>query len=197
MLKWMAGSQEVGIFSVAATLSEAWYFIPIAIVTSVFTKLIKLKDSNPEQYQKRLQHLFDLLFMLALVVAVMVSFLAEPLILLMFGKPYVASAPILVVHIWAALFIFMRTAFSRWILIEHVLMFSLLTQGMGALVNVLLNFVLIPKFGGLGAAYATLLSYATASYFALLFYGKTRTIFWMMTKAMLSPVRYLNVFRLR
>lgn len=191
MLKWLVGPEEVGVYAVAATLSEAWYFVPTAIVASFFPKMIKLKESEPGLYEARLQQMFDLLYMLALGVAVFVTLLAKPLVLLVFGEAYGASSAILVIHIWAAIFIFMRAAFSKWILIENVLMFSLITQGLGALANVALNFVLIPDYGGLGAAYATLISYATASYIALIFYSRTRPVFRMMTLAMFSPFRYM------
>ncbi|VAW64524.1 hypothetical protein MNBD_GAMMA11-272 [hydrothermal vent metagenome] len=191
MLMWLKGDEEVGIYAVAATLSEAWYFFPAAIVASVFPKLIQLKKTNPLTYKKRLQQLFDLLFILAICVAVLVTFFSEILIEQVFGASYIESANILTVHIWAAVFIFMRTVFSKWILIENVLVFSLITQGMGAVTNIILNLVLIPEYGGLGAAYATILSYAAASYVALLFSAKTRPVFWMMTFAMLSPFRYV------
>jgi O-antigen/teichoic acid export membrane protein len=191
MLKWIVGSEEVGIYAVAATMSDAWYFVPVAIVSSLFPRLIELRESNKELYKTRLQQLFDLLFLLALLVAIILTVIAQPLINLLYGQEYISSASILVVHIWSALFIFMRAAFSRWILIEQVLMFSLITQGMGAIVNVILNLVFIPEYGGLGAAYATLFSYATASYLALAFYDKTRPVFIMMSLAILSPVRYI------
>lgn len=190
MIKWLVGAEEVGIYAVAASLSEAWYFVPAAIVASFFPKLIKLKQENPKQYHYRLQQLFDFLFVLALVVAVLVTVLAQPIISTLFGEEYLGTIPILVVHIWAALFIFIRAVFSKWILIENVLMFSLITQGLGALANVALNFWLIPLYGGLGAAYATLIAYAMASYIALLFHKKTRVVFIMMTKSFVAPIRY-------
>lgn len=191
MLKWLVGTEEVGIYALAASLSEAWYFVPAAIVASFFPKLIKLKQESPKQYHHRLQQLFDFLFVIALVVAVLVTLLAQPIISTLFGEAYLGAIPILVVHIWAALFIFMRAAFSKWILIENVLMFSLITQGLGALANVALNFWLIPLYGGLGAAYATLFAYAMASYIALLFHTKTRVVSFMMTKSFFAPIRYI------
>jgi len=190
MLKWLVGTEEVGIYAVAATLSEAWYFIPTAIIASLFPKLIELRKNNESQFYKRLQQIFDLLFALALGVAIVVTLIATPLILLFFGETFAESSAILTIHIWAALFIFMRAAFSKWILIENALMFSLITQGFGAVANVGLNLLLIPHYGGEGAAYATLISYAMASYGALFFYKKTRPIFWMMSKAMFSPISY-------
>lgn len=192
MLRWFEGSEAVGIYAVAAQLSEAWYFVPVAIVASVFPKLIKLKEENPEQFNKRLQQLFDLLFVLAVGVAVVMTLLSEWAITLFFGSHYTDSASVLVIHTWAAIFIFMRAAFSRWILIENALVFSLLTQGAGALVNVGLNYLFIPSFGVHGAAYATLISYAFASFFSLLIYSKTRPVFFMMLKSIFIPLRYFR-----
>ena len=190
MLKWIVGTEEVGVYAIAASLSEVWYFIPVAIVSSFFPKLIKLKKNNPILFNKRLQQIFDLLFIIAFGVAIIVTLISKPLIIIMFGEVYQNAAAILMIHIWAALFIFMRALFSRWIVIEDVLIFSMITHGSGALLNIVLNYILIPQYGGEGAAYATLFSYATSSYFALLLYFKTRPIFWMMTKSLFSPLRY-------
>jgi O-antigen/teichoic acid export membrane protein len=183
MLKWYQGAEQVGIYAVAAQISEAWYFIPTAIVASFFPKFIELREKDNEQYQVRLQQLFDILFLLALTVAVIVTFGGGLLINIFFGEQYEASAGILVVHIWAAIFIFMRALFSRWILMEDALVFSLITQGFGAIVNVILNYFWIQEYGALGAAYATLLSYAASSFIALLLYKKTRPVFLMMCKS--------------
>jgi O-antigen/teichoic acid export membrane protein len=59
MLRWMVGAAEVGIYSVAVTLSETWYFIPTVIATSAFPRLIELKTSQPSIYHKRLQQLLQ------------------------------------------------------------------------------------------------------------------------------------------
>jgi len=56
--------------------------------------------------------------------------------------------------------------------------------------NVVLNYILIPVYGGQGAAWATLVSYAIASFFAVLLYPRTRPVFWLMLKALIAPVRY-------
>jgi O-antigen/teichoic acid export membrane protein len=192
MLKWFEGSSSVGIYAVAAQLSEAWYFVPAAIVTSFFPKLIKLRAQSRQDFDKRFQQLLDLLFVLALAMALVMTLASEYIILLFFGEHYLESAGVLVIHVWAALFIFMRAAFSKWILIENFLVFSLLTQGAGALVNVVLNYYLIPEFGVTGAAYATLISYAFASFFSLAIYRQTRPVFFMMTKSFFFAFRYLK-----
>lgn len=198
MIKWLVSSEEVGIYAISARLSEAWYFVPSAIVISLFPRLIKLRESDSLRFNKRLQQLFDLLFICAIAVATFVTLAAQPLINTLFGYEYSGSVPILIVHIWAALFIFMRAAFSKWVLIENFLIFSLITHGFGALVNLGLNFLLIPLYGGLGAAYATLISYAVSSYLALCLHSKSRPIFLMMTKSILFPFRFsIYLYRLK
>src|SRR5690606_29446254 len=192
MLRWLGDPELVGAYAVAAQLSETWYFVPTAIVATFFPKLIELRNKNEKEFYLRLQQLLDFLCVMAVVVALLMTWCGKWLIMFFFGADYAASAAVLVIHIWAAVFIFMRAAFSRWILIEGLLVFSLVTQGLGALVNVVLNFFLIPSFGAEGAAYATLISYAVSSYVSLVFYDKSRRIFWLMTKSFVSPFRYLN-----
>mgnify|MGYP001825431402 FL=1 len=190
MLRWLAGSAEVGVYAIAARFSEIWYFIPTAIVASVFPDMIKLRESNESRFTHRLQQLFDGLAVLGMLIAVLVTLIAPWVIPLFLGAHYAESVPILVFHIWASVFIFMRAALSKWILIENALYFSLLTQGLGAVSNIVLNYVLIPLYGGEGAAWATLVSYAIASFIALLLYPRTRPIFWLMLNAIAAPVRY-------
>ncbi|GLK88930.1 flippase [Pseudomonas turukhanskensis] len=189
MLKWMVGPAEVGIYSVGAQLSEVWYFIPAAILTSYFPRLVQLKTGNREQYVKYYQALLDCLLGVAVAVALFMTFFADAFIHTFWGKEYAASASVLTIHIWAGVFVFMRTVFSKWIVVEGALIFSLVTQGLGAVINVALNFYFIPASGAEGAAYATLISYGLASYASLFFYAKTREFFYWMTKSFFLPVR--------
>jgi O-antigen/teichoic acid export membrane protein len=190
MLRWLSELDEVGQYAVAAQFSQAWYFVPTALVASIFPRLIELHRVHEARFYERLQQLFDILFTLGLGVAIVVTLFASWLIELFFGAAYAGSAAILVIHVWSGIFIFMRAAVSRWILIENALYFSLLTQGFGAVANVFLNYLWIPLYGGIGAAYATLLSYSIASFFSLLLYRRTRRVFRLMVKAMAAPIRY-------
>jgi O-antigen/teichoic acid export membrane protein len=194
MLRLLADTNEVGQYAVASQISEAFYFIPTAIAISFYPRLISLQKENIFLFNLRLQQLFDGLTILSLVVVATFTLFSQHFLPIIFGAAYVGSIPVLVIHIWSGVFIFQRAIFSKWILIEGLLRFSLITQGLGALANIALNFLLIPRLGGIGAAYATLFSYAVASFLSLLFYKKTRPIFWKMTFAFLSPIRYSYKF---
>lgn len=184
MLAEIHSTEAVGIYSVASRLSEVWYFFPNAVVASFFAAMMAARNQGSEQYQQRLQNICDGLFISALILAIVVSFIAEPLILTLYGSAYREAAPILIVHIWAALFVFMRALLSKWLLAENLLKFSLLSQGGGAVVNVILNLLLIPSYGALGAAYATVISYASASYLVLFINQKTRPMAFIMSRSL-------------
>lgn len=194
MIRWLLGFDEVGVYSIAARLSEIWYIIPSLVVSSLFPKLIDLSKKDNKQFTEKLQKLFDFLMLIALIIAILTTVFSKPLISFLYGEEFFEASMILSIHIWAGIFVFMRAAFSKWILIKDLIIFSAITQGLGALSNVLLNLVLITKYGIIGAAIATIVSYAMASYFSLFFHKKTRPVFWMMTRSMLFPFKYLINF---
>jgi Na+-driven multidrug efflux pump len=87
------------------------------------------------------------------------------------------------IHIWAGVFVFWGVASSRWLISENLQVFLTINTCIGAILNILLNYILIPKIGIAGAAWATLISYFVASYLCLLFFKKTRINFINLTKS--------------
>lgn len=168
MLK-SAGSKIVGIYSAAARLSESWYFIPVAIVTSVFPAIIHARKTDSARYHKRLQNLYDLLVLISLPVAIVVSLFANQIIHVLYGNPYQGAGILLSIHIWSGIFVFLGSASSQFLLAEGFTLISFSRTAFGALVNVLLNLWLIPIYGALGASIATLIAYASSTFFILAF----------------------------
>jgi PST family polysaccharide transporter len=109
---------------------------------------------------------------------------------LLFGHSYAASAPILAVHVWAAPFIFTGTLLGRWLINESMLGRNALRHGAGATANIGLNLLLIPMWGGIGAAWATLASYAVANYLFCFGSSAMRDQGRMITLAFLAPLRW-------
>ncbi|WP_434950910.1 flippase [Shewanella sp. HL-SH4] len=190
MLGWMQGSEAVAYYSLASRLSEVWYLFPGIIVASLYPGLIKAKQLA-DVYQIKLQQICTLLCWMAVLIAVVMTMIAPILVEQLFGAKYQPTVLILQIHIWAGVFIFMRALFSKWILIEDIPKYSLLTHGGGAIVNVILNFWLIPIMGGVGAAWATLISYAMASYLVLFLCKPTQKMGVIMSIALLAPILFI------
>lgn len=190
MLGQMSGASELGIYSVAAKLSEVWYFFPVALTASFFPKLLKSRN-NKEHYTKQLEYLCATLLWMAIIIAIFVTLLGPWLVPFAFGDAYSLSVGILNVHIWAGCFIFMRALLSKWLIAEGLLKFSLVSHGIAAIVNITLNYILIPEFGGMGAAVATLISYASSSYFVLWLQPRTRFMAVIMSKSVFFPFHFV------
>lgn len=185
MLGQMLGSEEVGIYSAAVGISEVCYFIPMIITSSVSPAVIRLRESDPVQYYWSLQRLFNGLAIIAYAIALPMTVLARPLVVLLFGTHYAASATVLAIHVWGGLFVFLGVARSIWIIAEGFTKIALVTTAAGALMNVLLNLYLIPRHGAVGAAVATLLSYGFSDYVMFVICPSLGRIGRMMTRALL------------
>ena len=192
MLAEMAGHEAVGIYAVAVKVSEVWYFIPMALAASALPELVRTRIHRPEVYQSRLQMLYDTMALLSYGIAVPMTFLAAPLVQVLFGATYAASAPILQIHIWALLFMSTGIALGKWLVAENLTVAAMAIMALGAIVNVGLNAVLIPHYAGVGAAWATLLSYAVATYFSCLLLRRLRPAFAQLTRSFLAPIRLLS-----
>lgn len=178
------GEDIFGVYATVVQLSEGWYFIPMVIVTALFPAIMNARRDDPPRYQRRLQHLYELMVFISLGIALVMT-VASPMIYDHFYKPeYAAGAPTLIVHIWAGIFMFLYVASGQYLLAEGYTMLSLARAVVGALVNIALNIWWIPKYGMIGAAYATLLTYACTALF-IIFVPKTRAQGWMIIKALL------------
>jgi len=135
----------------------------------------------------RLQQIFDVMLLSSLGIMIPIIFIGAFSIPLIFGDVYGPASSILIVHVLAMPFIFMGTAFVRWIVVEKLTRFFLFSQGAGIVVNGVLNLILIPILGGVGAAIATVISYAIALYLILAFHPQTRPIFAMMSFSLFAP----------
>ena len=184
MLGQLADDEAVGIYSAATRISELWYYIPIAIVTSVTPSIVEAKKISETLYYNKLQKLFNIMAVLAYLIALPMTFLSKYLVVLIFGQNYIASGSVLAIHIWAALFVFFGWSKGIWIVSEGLTMFSLVATTSGALMNILLNFFLLPIYRETGAAIATVISYAFVDYFMCMIYPPAQKIGWVMTKAL-------------
>lgn len=192
MLAQMAGDRAVGIYAAATRVSEILYFLPSAIVGSVMPSILAAKRDNPETYKRRLSHLFSSMTLLGYGVAIPMSLLAKPIISLLFGPGFASSAPVLAVHVWSAVFVFLGTAAMPYWLAENKQRFILPLVIIGAVINILLNFMWVPAYQAMGAAMATLVSYFVANVVVLSLIKSTRPLFFLMVKSIFNPFDILS-----
>ncbi|MFT3906197.1 MAG: flippase [Steroidobacteraceae bacterium] len=186
MLGFMSGESAVGIYTAAVRISELWYVIPTAIVGSVFPSVLATRASGDlVSYRKKVQFLLSSMASISVAISVLVTIFANTAVTALYGKGYEAAANVLRIHIWAGVFVFTGTVGARWYVSEGLQRFSMLAAVVGAVINVALNLVLIPSWGALGAAIATIISYGIATYLMDFFLDLSRPMFFMKTRALL------------
>ncbi|MCP5459190.1 MAG: flippase [Gammaproteobacteria bacterium] len=170
MLREMVGEYELGIYSAALPLSTVWYFIPMAISSSVGPMIARAKNSSEIIYNAHLERLFSLMWWYSLPLCLCIAMLSEQLITCLYGPAYSASAVVLAVHVFANVPVALGVAQSQWIVNEGHSTFALYRTQLGMISNVLLNLILIPTHGAVGAAVATVIGQIMAAILSNLFF---------------------------
>ena len=189
MLGSMASTEAVGNYASAVKFSEVWYFFPMAICSSVFPSILQTKQRSTAEYYRKLQQLYDFMAWFSILVGLVMTVSSGILINVLLGAEFLSAGKILAIHVWAAPFVFLGVARSQWLLSENLTILSFACTMLGTITNLVLNFWLIPTYEGVGAAIATVISYAVSSHVSCIFYPKMSATGWMITKALFIPVR--------
>lgn len=197
MIGQMLGDEAVGVYTAAVKISEVWYFIPITIASSLFPAILKAKEFDQNLYLERLRLLHSFMLLIALVIAIPMTFISAPIIDFLFGNKFSEAGAVLAIHIWAGVFVFLGVASSRYYLTENLQKLELYKSIVGCVTNIVLNYFFIPIYGVKGAAIATVISQFFASVLFNLFLKRTREIFFIQLQSVFiwTMFNQLNRFR--
>jgi O-antigen/teichoic acid export membrane protein len=175
MLRTLAGATAVGIYAAAVRLTEAWYALLTVMASSVFPAIVqRALAGDARAHQRQMQLFYELSFLLSVAVALPVSLFSGRIIPLLYGPQFAQSAVVLVVHIWAGIFIGWRLLSGKWMLAEGLIRLSLYRSLWGVALNLGLAWLLIPRYGVAGSAWAALSANAVVGLVSDLFNPLTR-----------------------
>lgn len=163
MIKMMIDEAAVGFYSAAVFCANATDFIFIAIIDSIRPLILEAKTQDEGAYERHLSLLYAIVIYLSLAQSVVITVLAKPVVQILYGAAYAPSVPVLQVLVWYTAFSYIGSARTVWILAEgkHKLLWKI--NLCGAAVNILLNSLLIPRQGIVGAAVASLVTQAVTN----------------------------------
>ena len=158
MLKLMVGEEATGFYSAAVACTTMTNFVFVAIVDSARPTVLKSKTTGSTLYEQNISFLYSIVFYLSLVQCLFFTFFAPLIIRVLYGMEYTASIDILRLCVWYTTFSYLGSASTVWILAEekHDILWKV--NLIGAIGNVVLNGFLIPAWGAMGAAMASLLT---------------------------------------
>lgn len=164
MIRSMLGMHEVGIYSAAVRVYEAWIVFPYIVTVSLIPAIVRLKEGDKKNYHLRLEQLFKLVIWMSVAVAVIVTLLGEQVMVFAFGDSYASSGPVLSIVMWTAVLASIGSVSARFFNVERMERKIASRTILAAVMNVLLNYIMIPAYGIEGAAISTLVCMLVANY---------------------------------
>lgn len=156
MIKQMLGDAALGIYAAALPLSQLWQVLPLTLAVSLAPFITRRKASNEASYRRLMVLLFRGFFYLGVAVTLLTWLVSEPLVNGLFGPAFAQSAKVADIHVASNIFCFLGIARGLWLINERrfaVLLYGTLLAGA---TGVLLNWLLLPRIGVVGAAWTAI-----------------------------------------
>lgn len=172
MLSIMKGDVAVGIYSAAYRLCDPFSLIPHALMMSLFPLMSRYFKSSEDKLIRTYTLAFKYLLIIALPIAMGTMLVADRVILFVYDVPFADSSTVLQILIWAVMFGMMQPVFSNILVAINRQKLIMLSTAFCAIVNIVLNFILIPVLSYNGAAVATVVTTIVFSVFVFYFVSK-------------------------
>lgn len=179
LLEKMVGSSDAGAFSAALRISAIWFMCAGLVANAFFPKIVQLQKKENNDDFIFLEWICGVVSVLAIYVSIIMTFISPFILKLLYGDGMEKSSIILSIHIWTSLFIFLGAFSSKWLYAKGWIALDIYKTVLAAIVNITLNLLIIPKYGAVGAAIVSMLSYFIANFIFFYMVGKTRSLFFM------------------
>lgn len=156
MVGYFSTDTEVGYYSVAMIISNMWMFVPQAIIDSSRPLIMGYKLNDQSSYKLRYKQLNQIIIAISILAGIGFTVFASAFVWVLGAGKNMGAVPVLRILIWSRLFSLLGTTRSIWLICEDNSQYVKWFIGLGALMNVVLNTLLIPSYGAAGAAIATL-----------------------------------------
>jgi O-antigen/teichoic acid export membrane protein len=153
ILKSLSGNETVGYYDLAAKILFVVLAFSQMFGTAVFPALSSSREDT-QAFGRMTGRAIKFLILLGLPITVGGWFLAKPIVVLVAGDKYLSATPMFAILMLSVMPYFLSHGYSIALGIYNTFRLNLQFAALFSL-NVILNFVLIPRFGGVGSAWAT------------------------------------------
>jgi len=177
---------ELGVYSAALTLAEAWNFIPTIVAISVAPALSRLRVTDPALYQRRFEQIIRFVGIGTLCAAAATALASPWLVDLFFGEPYAQSAEVLRIAVFSLPFLSLGVITSLWLANEGMTRVALGRTAFGACIKIAATVMLVPSYGAIGAAIGTVITQFCAALLFHAFLRPTRRLFVVQCRSLIG-----------
>lgn len=181
-----AGNQQLGYYAASVNIAELFSIFAIALMSTMLPVLSKIV-SQKERFEHYVKICFRYLISFLFGICAVITSNSSLIVRLLYGNKYIKSAPALAILIWSELGVFSGLIICTVLIVRRMQKFILFSTIAGAVINLILNMLLIPKWGILGASWATVVSYNLAGFFIFLLFPATRDLWITGAKESVAP----------
>lgn len=185
MIKHLVSKGGVGYFATAGLFLNVVLFLPVVLVQTVSPLLVRIHQNNLEAYRRKALEVVGGVTWLAILLSLGVTICAPWLIGWTYGEKYAAAIPILQVLIWKTVGMALSSSAGHLIIIEGIQKWAVIRNLLGCLTCIGLNWVILPRYGVVGAAWVTLVTVAVTGWLGNLVIPPYHRIFALQCKAIL------------
>jgi O-antigen/teichoic acid export membrane protein len=156
MLQLMTGEKIVGFYSAAYRLFEVAVVLPHSFMLVIFPTLVEEYDSDQSQFKNRFKKVLVLYSLIGGGIALVLWSFSHEIIRAIYGDKFLLSADILEVLSWVILLFFINFFLSNLLIASGREKINAWNLVGATVLNISLNLILIPNYGAIGAAWATL-----------------------------------------
>lgn len=157
MIAKMLDNEAVGYFSTAASFIGIVTFVPTIMVQTTSPLLVGFWKNDKERYKKESQRIMNLTTWITMIVCIIISLLSDPIIRYTYGTAYLASIPVLQILSFKAVGVALITIGGQLIIIENIHKWAFVRNLLSCVLCIISNYYLIPLWGVIGSAWATLI----------------------------------------
>ena len=158
MLKHMLSEAQVGYYSTATAVCSMWCFVLVAIIDSIYPSVMAAHKTDIKRFEIRNKQLYAIVFYVSFFVSVLFCIFGKWIILILYGEQYVLAVGPLKVITWYTAFSYLGVARNAWIVAENKQKYLKYIYVSAAISNIFMNLLLIPIWGTVGAAAASLIT---------------------------------------
>lgn len=185
MIGNMIDKTSVGFFSVAAKFTEVLIFLPMILAQTITPILVQARERSITEYQAKAQQFMNFSFWLSLFASAFVSVIAYWLIRYTFGTAYLPAVAVLQVMAFKAASVALSNTAGAMLVTEGLQRWAICRDGIGCVVCIVLNYLLLPRYGVIAAAFVSIVSNIAAGYLADAFIPAYRHLFICQTKTLI------------
>ena len=156
MLNLMIDETATGLYSAATTCAAMTSFVFVAIIDSARPAIFESLKNGKKEFETNMARLYSIVIYFALAQSVGIAILSKPIIYILYGSEYMGAVAALRLVVWYSTFSYLGSVRNIWMLANGKEKLIWIIDLSGAIANVVLNVLLIPRWGIMGASFASL-----------------------------------------